>query len=321
MNKLELVNDEALERQLKRHLDRRELPDAFLYTGDGGAANWLTLEASDRFPIAATLTRLMEEQASSIARRVGARHSVVSIGAGDAQKEVLLLERLTDYALPVCYIIDVSSRMVDEAIRNLSGLGIETKGAVAFCEDIDTLAPNWDRPLLLGLLGNNFCNYDPSALLSLIHRNLVPADLFLFDCNLLPDQPEDIDRWVQEMEAVYNSPENVQFNMAPLVARGMDPDGCQFELKLITVNSPAGPIYRTRKRIHVTQPAVVQCGNQTVHIAAGEVIEMGFTYKYRLDQLRQCLDENGFEVAESWPDRSGSNVIILARTRVEETEL
>ena len=192
---------------------------------------------------------------------------------------------------------------------------------MAFCEDLDALAPHWDRPFLLCLLGNNFCNYDPSTLLSLIHRNMGGADLFLFDCNLLPEQAEDIDRWVREMEAVYNSPENVQFNLAPLVTRGVDPDGCRFELKLITINSPAGPIYRTRKQIHLTRPAVVRCGNQRVHIAAGEVIEMGFTYKYRFDQLRQCLGENGFEIVESWPDRLGDNVIILARTRIEETGL
>jgi uncharacterized SAM-dependent methyltransferase len=320
MNKLELVNDEALERQLKRHLDRRELPDAFLYTGDIGAHNWLTLEASDRFPIASALTDLMEEHAASIAERVGARRSVVSIGAGDAQKEKILLARLAAYARPVCHMIDISSRMVDEAIENLGGLGLELRGAVAFCEDIDTLAPYWDRPLLLCLLGNNFCNYDPSALLSLIHRNLGGADVFLFDCNLLPDRLEDIDRWVHEMEAVYNSPENVQFNIAPLVTRGVDPDACEFSLKLITVNSPAGPIYRTRKQIHLTRPAIVHCGNQLVHIAAGETIEMGFTYKYRLDQLRQCLIDNGFETLETWPDRSGDNVIVLTRTKIEETE-
>ncbi len=318
MNKLELVNDENLERKLKRHLDRRELPDAFLYTGLHGAANWLALEASVQFPVASTLTTLMATHASAIAQRMGARRSVVSIGAGDARKEILLLQQLTAPSPPVCHIVDVSSRLVDEALRNLRDRKIEGRGIVAFCEDLDILAPGWDRPLALCLLGNNFCNYDPSALLPLVHRNLGPIDLLLFDCSLLPEGSEDIRKWADEVEATYNSPRNVQFNVAPLVARGMDPGSCRFELKLITVQSPAGPIYRTRKRLHVTRPTAVQCGPQTVHLAAGEIIEMGFTYKYRLDQLHQCLIEHGFRIVASWPDRSGGNIIILAQTRTKE---
>jgi hypothetical protein len=137
---------------------------------------------------------------------------------------------------------------------------------------------------------------------------------------MLPDQLEDLDKWAQDVEAVYNSPQNVRFNVAPLVTRGMDPAACRFELKLITINSPAGPIYRTRKRIHITRPAIVRCGAQAVYLTPGETIEMGFTYKYRLSQLHQCLDENGFGIVESWPDRTGGNIIILAQTRTKETE-
>jgi uncharacterized SAM-dependent methyltransferase len=321
MNKLELIDDGVLERKLKRHLDRRELPDAFLYTGLHGARSWLSLESSTRFQVAATLTTLMREYAPAIAWRIGPRRTVVSIGAGDAQKELLLLKDWTENAKPLCHIVDVSRQLVDEALKNLSPLGIETRGTVAFCEDLDALAPNWERPVLLCLLGNNFCNYDPSTLLPLFHRNLDAADLLLFDGSMLPDEPEDIRQWVQEVESIYNSPQNVRFNVAPLVTRGVDPEGCRFELKLITVNSPAGPIYRTRKRIHVTKPAVVQCGTEAVSLAAGDTIEMGFTYKYRLDQLRQCLNENGFEIVECWPDQAGGNAILLVQKRNKETKI
>ena len=49
-NRMELLSDEILEQKLKYHLDRRQLPDAFLYVGDSGARNWLTLESSDAIP-------------------------------------------------------------------------------------------------------------------------------------------------------------------------------------------------------------------------------------------------------------------------------
>jgi uncharacterized SAM-dependent methyltransferase len=56
-----------------------------------------------------------------------------------------------------------------------------------------------------------------------------------------------------------------------------------------------------------------------VAFAAGEIIEMGFTYKYRLDQLRGHLEEHGFGVAESWTDYAGGNIILLATQRTAET--
>ncbi len=320
MKKIELVSEQALEQRLRYHLERRELPDAFLYTGAHGTANWLTLESSKRFPIAATLTTLMEEHARSIACRIGSCRDLVSVGAGDAQKELLLLQEMRRLAKPVCHVIDVSSQMVDAALRNLSGLGLETTGIVAFCEDLDLLAPYWDRPILLCLLGNNFCNYEPSALLPLLRRNLGPADLLLLDSSLLPNAARDVSRWQREVEEIYNTPENVRLNTAPLVARGMDPESCRFELKLIRVESPWGQTYRTQKRIHISKRAIVQCGAEAVTFSAGEVIEMGFTYKYRLEQLRGHLEKHGFGIVESWADQTGGNMILLATKRTAETE-
>ncbi len=316
---MELLNDAILEEKLKHFLDRRQLPDAFLYLGDSGATNWLTLESSTRFPVAATLTALLTEHAETLARQTAHCRSVVSIGAGDGQKEFILLKELLRYSGPVCHVIDVSRPMVEAALRTLSTLDIETHGVTAFCEDLDQLASQWNRPTLLCLLGNNFSNYDPALLLDLIGRNLGPADAFLLDASLLPESERDTRAWVQEVEAIYNSPENVRFNTAVLVTRGMDPQSCRFELKLIRVGLPWGEVWRTQKRIHVLRPAVVRCGEATVAFQAGDVIEMGFTYKYRLTQLQDCLLKHGFRLRESRLDPTGSNALLLATTRTTET--
>ncbi len=315
---MELVSDEILEDKLRQHLDRRQLPDAFLYIGVRGATNWLTLEASTQFPIAATLTTLLKEHAEPLARQTAHCRSVISIGAGDGQKELILLTELQRYSRPVCHIIDVSRPMVEAALGTLSKLDIETQGVAAFCEDLDQLALHWDRPTLLCLLGNNFSNYDPAFLLSLIGRNLGPADAFLLDAGLLPEDGHDVHAWVREVEAIYNAPENIRFNTAPLVTRGLDPGSCRFELKLIRVPQPWGEIWRTQKRIHVLRPAVVRCGEATVAFAAGDVIEMGFTYKYRLTQLQDCLQRHGFGLRDTRLDPAGGNVILLAARETTE---
>lgn len=311
MKAVELVNDEILEHRLREHLERRELPDAFLYTGNG-AANWLSLEASPGFPVAAALTSLMEEQADFLARHAAHCQTVVSIGAGDARKEFLLLRALLRHAQPVCQVVDVSQPMVERALRTLAGLEVETTGLVAFCEDLDELAPYWDRPTLLCLLGNNFSNYEPAGLLNLLARHLGATDRLLLDASLLPENEREIRPWVHQVEDIYNSPENVRFNLAPLVARGLDPESCRFELRLIQVASPWGTLWRTQKRIHLLKPACVRCGTTAVAFAPSEVIEMGFTYKYRLRQLRDCLESHGFGLVASRSDATGGNAILLA---------
>jgi uncharacterized SAM-dependent methyltransferase len=316
---MELVSDEILEDKLRHYLDRRQLPDAFLYIGKHGATNWLTLEASTRFPVASTLTTLLKENVESLARQSAHCRSLVSIGAGDGQKEMILLTELRRYCRPVCHIVDVSRLMVEAALGTLSRLDIETHGTTAFCEDLDRLAPHWDRPTLLCLLGNNFSNYDPTFLLNLIGRHLRPADTLLLDASLLSEQELDVPAWVQEIEAIYNSPENVRFNLAPLVTRGLDPESCRFELKLLRVPWPWGEIWRTRKRIHVLRAAVVRCGTAAVPFSAGDTIEMGFTYKYRLAQLQDCLRRQGFDVRDSRRDPTGDNVLLLASPNTEAT--
>jgi uncharacterized SAM-dependent methyltransferase len=318
---MELLSDQILEDKLKHCLDQRLLPDAFLYIGEHGATNWRTLEASARFPVASTLTTLLQEQVEPLARQTAHCRSVVSIGAGDGQKELILLRELRRYCRPACHIIDVSRPMVEAALRTLSPLDIKTQGVAAFCEDLDQLAPDWDRPALLCLLGNNFSNYDPAFLLNLIGRNLGPADalLLLLDASLLPDHGPHVQAWVQEVEAIYNTPENIRFNLAPLVTRGMDPKSCRFELKLIRVLQPWGEVWRTRKRIHMLRPALVRCGEATVALAADDVIEMGFTYKYRLTQLQNCLRSHGFRLLDSRQDATGGNAILLAARSTTET--
>ncbi len=70
----------------------------------------------------------------------------------------------------------------------------------------------------------------------------------------------------------------------------------------------------------MTRPAVVRCGAEAVALGAGDTIEMGFTYKYRLPQLAACLERYGFNLVESWSDRTDGNAILLTQKKTAETE-
>ncbi|OHB56778.1 MAG: hypothetical protein A2Y12_20595 [Planctomycetes bacterium GWF2_42_9] len=313
MEKIEIINAQSLEKMLNTFLQQRLLPDSFLYISEQGKENWLALESNERFPIAASLTALMKEHAGSIASHARDISTLVSIGAVDAKKEFILLTELLKNRRLSCQIVDVSSQMVDVAMEMLCALRIDLHGIVAFCEDMEILAQYWGRPVLLCLLGNNFCNYDPMQLLKQVSRNLNERDLFLFDCHLCSSHPQREEKWRHDVEEVYNSSQNIKFNIAPLVSRGMDPDCCQFELKLIQVDSPWGQIYRTRKQIKFTRNATVQCGADSITFSKGEIIGMGFTYKYRMTQLLAYMKEYNYNIIQSWFDSTGDNVMILAK--------
>lgn len=179
MNRVELVTEDVLEARLLRCLEERHMPDCFLYLGESGVRNWLTLSASEAFPVAERLTCLLKESIPSIARHVPGRFDLVSIGVGGGEKERIMLEALTGQH-DVSYVaVDISGGMVDEALRTVKGIDVGKTGVVAFLEDLGRLRRLWRSPVLLCLLGNNFCNYEPDGVLDAVHRELGPDDLLL----------------------------------------------------------------------------------------------------------------------------------------------
>ena len=204
--------------------------------------------------------------------------------------------------------------MVDAALETAADLSIEKKGVVAFVEDLPRIREHWRSPVLLCLLGNNFSNYDPDTLLSLVREQLTPGDLFLFDCHLLPpDGAEAEIRQRGRRENLFGSAQNALFNMGPLIQRGMDPEGCAFHLELITVDSAAGPAIRTKKWLDITRDTAVSCGSGDVHLASGSRIELGFTFKHTLAQVKYHLAQQGLREVVSFTSQAGENLLVLAR--------
>src|SRR5660398_224152 len=84
------ISKKKLYESLKKH----ELPDYLLYTGTGGAKNWLKLDESETFPVARQLKVLLEKNIASIVRFIPTGMSLVSVGVGSGDKERVLLEEL-----------------------------------------------------------------------------------------------------------------------------------------------------------------------------------------------------------------------------------
>lgn len=318
MNTIELVTDDNLETRLYECLKQRCMPDYFLYAGAAGTRNWINLEKSEEFPIASRLTDLLRQNAPAIARHLTPTVSLVSIGVGDGSKERILLEELIKHGMPRYCAIDISGPMVDTALANISDLDIKATGIVAFCDDLPKIHSQWKSPTLLCLLGNNFCNYEPCPLFELISKEMTQEDHFLFDCHVVPIEQLDNEEWRREVETAYRSQPNVLFNISPLIRHGLMPDDCVFELDLAPEDTPFGRVLRTRKHIRILSDAELCFGEKTLHLASGDIINLGFTYKYTAQAIGNLLRQNGFRVIESFASASRDNILILANTTPQE---
>ncbi len=192
--KIVIISQKDIERKLYECLKKHELPDYLLYTGIGGAKNWLKLDGIEEFPVARKLKILLDRNLDSIVRFIPTGMSLVSMGVGNGDKERIFLEALVKKNLaenPISrkvamryYPIDINSEFVDIALKKVNNLPVEKKGIVGFLEDMAILKKSWRLPILFCILGNTFCNYEPEFILQLVRENLEQGDLFFFDADI-----------------------------------------------------------------------------------------------------------------------------------------
>jgi len=314
LKKIELLTKKELERQFCECLIRREMPDEFLYLGDTGSKNWLALDESAEFTVATSLTDLLRQSIDAIASHISSKFDVVSIGVGSGQKEQILVETLIRQGLsPKYYPVDVSSELVDVALSRVIDMDVEKVGIVGNLKQLALLRQCWKPPVLLCLLGNNFCNYEPDTLLSSVYNQLEADDLFLFDCHLFPTDREQQKLAQESFDRAYHNPPNVAFNISPLTQRGLNPENCSFQLNLINIGSKGEDIFRTIKLIRILRDTTIQCEPGSIKLAAGEIIRMGFTYLHTEKQIREHIKQNGLTEVEIFLNDKADNILLLVK--------
>ncbi len=149
LKRIDLVSDNDLEMRLAQYLRQGQMPDPFLYIGEAGARNWLTLDTCDEFPVATRLGDLLARSIEELVGCIPGAPDVVSLGIGSGEKEHLLLEALAQSGAPRYLAVDISAAMVDVALETVAGLNIEESGVVAFVEDLPRIPEHWRSPVLL----------------------------------------------------------------------------------------------------------------------------------------------------------------------------
>ncbi|MEW5802092.1 MAG: L-histidine N(alpha)-methyltransferase [bacterium] len=318
MKKIELITTDELEARFKECLEQRRMPDYFLYLGDAGVKSWLNLNSSQGFPVSTRLTDLLRQSIPSLIDFFPEGLSLVSIGVGGGDKDRMLLEALQQRGVSRYYAVDISSRMIDAALKTVADVKVEKTGLVAFLEDLPLVRQYWSPPALVCLLGNTFCNFDPDFVLAIISGQLESDDLLLLDCHLFPEQENFEGSGQEQVDRVYRSEPNMRFNINPLVQRGFDTDNCVFLLELRSVETDIGTVYRTNKQLQILKNAAISFGKDKITLTSGDTIQLGFTYKYSRSQVEGYMQRNGFEQLRQFQSIDGENLLLLARKRPGE---
>jgi uncharacterized SAM-dependent methyltransferase len=305
-----LLTEHQLAGEFLEALDRRDLPEKFFYWFPTSVRAWINLCSDGAYRNYVRSHTLIEAHAAEVASHLSAGAiSVISLGAGQGTKDLLVLDRLRASARNPHYVpVDASQSLLELACSAALDADVPCVGIKADMSDarhldaIRELAP--PAPRLLMLLGNTLGAFDPMQMARELKRLLDPQDHLLIDGELFSDAGT---------LAGYDNPLNRQFAFGPLRGVGLvEPqDGV---LRFETFEVPGRPgLYRVSKHFVPARDLTLSVAGETVRWAPGERVEMNWSGKYSREAFLALLADAGLATVAQYDSADERYVMVLAR--------
>ncbi len=272
-----LLTETQLAEDFLAGLERRYLGEKFFYWLPLSVKAWLDLcSKAQPYKNYSRSYRLLARKARNIARRfAGSRVEVVSLGAGQGDKELLLLRALRRAGCRVSYRpVDSSQALLEIAVRRAADEGFEVSGLKADLEDVRTyalLAKTASVPRLVLVLGNSLGVMNPVRFLTLLRKLVRRRDALLADGEIFNERTT---------MAGYDNPVNRRFAFAPLASVGLE-SGRDGALVFTSEADPRtkglhliGKFFRAARRLRFL------VAGKVVEMRGGEKIAMNASWKY-----------------------------------------
>jgi uncharacterized SAM-dependent methyltransferase len=276
----------------------RRLPEKFFYWFPLSVRAWLALCSDGAYRNFVRSRSLIARSAAELARRAAPGPvEILSLGAGQGDKDLLLLEALREHGARVSYVpVDTSQALLEMACGAALRAGFPAQGIKADftnSEHLTALAPDPETPpRLVLLIGNTLGAFDPVAEARRLAGLVRPGDALVVDGEIYAGAAT---------VAGYDNPLNRRFAWAPLHAVGIhDMDG---ELVFEAKDDPRLPgLHVIPKHFRASRDLEAELGGETLHLARGERLEMSHSYKYAADTFVRILADAGLAVR--WQARS-----------------
>jgi L-histidine Nalpha-methyltransferase len=306
-----LLTEQKLTEEFLLALDQHYLAEKFFYWFPLSVKSWLDLcRKENPYKNYSRSHALVSKHAAEIAARVnGSSVEVVGLGAGQGDKDLLVLEALKARGCESHYRpVDSSQSLLEMAVARSKAAGFRTRGLKADVENpstYDALASSADGPRLYLLLGNSLGMIDPLEHLQSLRKLLRPEDRLLLDGEIY--SPE------ITMKG-YDQPANRRFAFAPLASLGLEEgrDGALvFEAD---TDSRLEGLHRVTKHFRAARDLRIPVAGNWAEVRGGDKIAMSSSWKYSPAVFHSIVREAGdCEFLAEYPSDDGGFLMALVR--------
>jgi uncharacterized SAM-dependent methyltransferase len=305
-----LLSENQLAQEFLAALNRHELPEKFFYWFPTSVRAWLNLCSDSAYRNFMRSQTLLQTYAAAVASHLPQGNiAVVSLGAGQGIKDMLVLEQLRASGRTPHYVpFDASQALLEMACELAGDSGFSCRGVKADLANARHLAAVNElhpaAPRLVMILGNTLGAFDPPDYCARLARLLRPQDHLLVDGEIFN---------ATATMSGYDNPLNRQFAFGPLRSLGLtEPEDGELRFESDVDGRKPG-LYRVRKHFLAARDLALLIAGETIRWRAGERIEMNWSYKYAHETFLALLREGGMSPVAQYLSEDERFLMALAR--------
>lgn len=292
----------------------RAIPPKWFYDARGAALFEEITRTEEYYPTR-TERAILRAQTPAIAAASGA-DTLVELGAGSADKTVLLLDALVAAGTLRRYVpVDVTEEALAETVARTGRdyPGVDVHGVVADFEQHLHLLPNPGRRLI-AFLGSTIGNLRPQQrrkFLRAVRSDMADGDALLLGTDLVKDPARLIAAYDDARGVTAEFNRNVLHVINREVGADFVPDHFEHVAVWDEANEWIEMRLRSARDQHVRLPAL----DMTVEFAAGEDLLTEISAKFRRERVASELRDAGLSLRQWWTDPDEDFALSLAVPR------
>ena len=302
-------------KELRRRIIAREIvPTKYLYRTEQGGIHWLVICKREKYRFYKDSLSLLRKHVKDLASHcVDALDTkeidIVSLGSGNGEKDNILLREfsrgLNKSEYIYYYPVDISDTLIEEAVRNSLGKGIDKskirlKALLADFTNLSAIQGYYEeRPSnnLFSILGNTLGNADEMDIVSSVADGMLSGDLVLIEVDT--SDANDQDPFLRDIN-------NMMHDFTPLATLGVKFDAKEMEYKKVVDIS------------HVPGTESILSTYKVAHITGEKKpindVKLSVVHHYKLERLKEFIEER-MNVETIWESNMNGVGSLLAQRK------